>query len=54
MMGSSYNAVKRQLLNYQSPTTGLFPAQSADKEVASVRDSIYSAAAIWSLYQAYR
>lgn len=47
-------AVKRQLLNFQSPTTGLFPAQSSDTEIGSVRDSIYSASAIWSLYQAYR
>ena len=49
-----YFAVKRQLLHFQSPTTGLFPAQSTDTEVASVRDSIYCATAIWSLYQAYR
>lgn len=46
--------VKRQLLHYQSPTTGLFPAQTVDEEVGSVRDSIYCASAIWSLYQAYR
>ncbi|XP_046630944.1 probable phosphorylase b kinase regulatory subunit beta isoform X2 [Daphnia pulicaria] len=49
-----YGLVKRQLLHYQSPTTGLFPAQTVDKEVGSVRDSIYCASAIWSLYQAYR
>ena len=45
---------KRQILNFQSPTTGLFPAQSIDNKVASVRDSIYCASAVWSLYQAYR
>lgn len=49
-----FKLVKRQLLHYQSPTTGLFPAQTVDKEVGSVRDSIYCASAIWSLYQAYR
>ena len=46
--------VKRQLLRYQSPTTGLFPALSSDTKVGTVRDSCYCAAAIWSLYQAYR
>lgn len=46
--------VKRQLLRYQSSITGLFPVVSTEKEVASVRESIYCAAAIWSLYQAYR
>lgn len=46
--------VKRQLLQFQSPISGLFPVFSTDTEVGSVRDSIYCAAAIWSLYQAYR
>ena len=27
---------------------------STDQEVGSVRDSVYCAAAVWSLYQAYR
>ncbi|XP_021927743.1 probable phosphorylase b kinase regulatory subunit beta isoform X5 [Zootermopsis nevadensis] len=49
-----YGLVKRQLLRYQSSITGLFPVLSTDKEVASVRESVYCAAAIWSLYQAYR
>lgn len=49
-----YGIVKRQLLRNQSSITGLFPVVSTDKEVASVRESIYCAAAIWSLYQAYR
>ncbi|KAI5742782.1 hypothetical protein M8J77_011338 [Diaphorina citri] len=49
-----YGIVKRQLLHYQSPITGLFPALSNEKVIASVRDSIYCAASIWSLYQAYR
>jgi len=46
--------VKRQLLRYQSAITGLFPVLSDDEKVASVRDSVYCAAAIWSLFQAYR
>ncbi|KAI9578561.1 hypothetical protein GQX74_009135 [Glossina fuscipes] len=46
--------VKRQLLRHQSPITGLFPVMSTDQEVGSVRDSGYCAAAVWSLYQAYR
>ncbi|XP_049964722.1 probable phosphorylase b kinase regulatory subunit beta isoform X1 [Schistocerca serialis cubense] len=49
-----YGIVKRQLLLYQSPITGLFPVLSTDEKVGSVRDSIYCAAAIWSLYQSYR
>lgn len=49
-----YGIVKRQLLRYQHPITGLFPSLSSDTEVATVRDSIYCAAAIWSLFQAYR
>ncbi|XP_076029946.1 putative phosphorylase b kinase regulatory subunit beta [Oratosquilla oratoria] len=49
-----YGVVKRQILQNQSITTGLFPALSADTETADVRTSIYCAAAIWSLYQAYR
>lgn len=47
-------SVKRQLLQYQSPITGLFPNLSTDTEVGSVRESIYCAAAVWGLYQAYR
>lgn len=49
-----YGIVKRQLLRYQSPTTGIFPVLSGETKVGSIRDSIYCAAAIWSLYQAYR
>lgn len=47
-------SVKRQLLQFQSPISGLFPVLSTDNEVGSVRDSVYCAAAVWSLYQAYR
>ncbi|KAJ8947470.1 hypothetical protein NQ318_009773 [Aromia moschata] len=49
-----YGMVKRQLLRYQSPVTGLFPVLSSDTEVGSVRESVYCAAAVWGLYQAYR
>lgn len=49
-----YGIVKRHLLRYQSPTTGLFPATSADKKVGSIRDSIYGCMATWSLHQAYK
>ncbi|XP_064114166.1 probable phosphorylase b kinase regulatory subunit beta isoform X2 [Macrobrachium nipponense] len=49
-----YGIVKRQLLQNQSITLGIFPATSAEKEVADIRTSVYCAAAIWSLYQAYR
>ncbi|XP_025426004.1 probable phosphorylase b kinase regulatory subunit beta isoform X2 [Sipha flava] len=49
-----YGIVKRQLLRYQSAINGLFPVLSDDDVEASVRDSIYCAAAIWSLFQAYR
>ncbi|XP_060518432.1 probable phosphorylase b kinase regulatory subunit beta [Cylas formicarius] len=49
-----YGTVKRQLLRYQSPITGLFPVFSGDTEVGSIRDSVYCAAAVWGLYQAYR
>ncbi|XP_053690854.1 probable phosphorylase b kinase regulatory subunit beta isoform X1 [Sabethes cyaneus] len=49
-----YGIVKRQLLQFQSPITGLFPVLSTDRDVGSIRDSVYCAAAIWSLYQAYR
>jgi len=49
-------AVKQQILRFQSPTTGLFPAdlsQPGNME-AHVRDSIYCAVAVWSLAQAYK
>ncbi|XP_018570272.1 probable phosphorylase b kinase regulatory subunit beta isoform X2 [Anoplophora glabripennis] len=49
-----YGIVKRQLLHYQSPITGLFPVLSSDTEIGSVRESVYCAAAVWGLYQSYR
>lgn len=49
-----YGIVKRQILRYQSPTTGIFPVLSSETVVGSIRDSIYCGAATWCLYQAYR
>ncbi|XP_042207580.1 probable phosphorylase b kinase regulatory subunit beta isoform X3 [Homarus americanus] len=49
-----YGIVKRQLLQNQSITLGLFPLSSQEKEVADIRTTIYCAASIWSLFQAYR
>ncbi len=46
--------VKRQILRYQSPTTGLFPDHSKEKKVGSVRSTIYCSMAVWSLQQAYK
>uniref|UniRef100_A0A8C4F5M5 Phosphorylase b kinase regulatory subunit n=1 Tax=Dicentrarchus labrax TaxID=13489 RepID=A0A8C4F5M5_DICLA len=48
-----YSAVKTTILNYQSPTTGLFPVKTTCKE-AKVRDSLYCAASAWALAIAYR
>uniref|UniRef100_A0AAR2IN29 Phosphorylase b kinase regulatory subunit n=1 Tax=Pygocentrus nattereri TaxID=42514 RepID=A0AAR2IN29_PYGNA len=51
----SYNAVKSTILNYQSPTTGLFPVKTCSNyEEAKVRDSLYCAASAWALAMAYR
>uniref|UniRef100_A0A3P9N661 Phosphorylase b kinase regulatory subunit n=1 Tax=Poecilia reticulata TaxID=8081 RepID=A0A3P9N661_POERE len=50
-----YNAVKTTILNYQSPTTGLFPVKTfSDIKEAKVRDSLYCAACAWALAMAYR
>lgn len=50
-----YSAVKTTILNYQSPTTGLFPVKTCDTcKEAKVRDSLYCAAAAWALAMAYR
>ncbi|KAK2853468.1 hypothetical protein Q5P01_006129 [Channa striata] len=51
----NYNAVKSTILNYQSPTTGLFPVRTCSTcKEAKVRDSLYCAAAAWALAMAYR
>ncbi|KAM9765325.1 phosphorylase b kinase regulatory subunit beta isoform 2-T2 [Menidia menidia] len=50
-----YSAVKTTILNYQSPTTGLFPVKTySDCKEAKVRDSLYCAAGAWALAMAYR
>lgn len=49
--------VKRQILQYQSVSLGLFPRFGSINEPtkeAHIRDSIYCAAAAWALSQAYR
>ncbi|KAF3833119.1 hypothetical protein F7725_026784 [Dissostichus mawsoni] len=43
------------ILNYQSPTTGLFPIKTCSTcKEAKVRDSLYCAASAWALALAYR
>lgn len=50
-----YFLVKNQILAHQSPTIGLFPENMKDEcETGSVRESVYCAAAVWSLAIAYR
>lgn len=52
-----YFRFKRQILQYQSCTLGLFPSIGSKKnrsQTAHVRDSIYCAVAVWALAQAYR
>uniref|UniRef100_A0A6I8NCB0 Phosphorylase b kinase regulatory subunit n=1 Tax=Ornithorhynchus anatinus TaxID=9258 RepID=A0A6I8NCB0_ORNAN len=50
-----YRIVKSTVLQYQSPTTGLFPTKTCgDSEKAKVQDSLYCAASAWALALAYR
>ena len=49
-----YGIVKRHLLRYQAVSTGLFPSVSSEKNVGSVRDTLYCCMATWSLHQAYK
>ncbi|MBN3304867.1 KPBB kinase, partial [Amia calva] len=50
-----FSAVKSTILNYQSPTTGLFPIKTLGEcNEAKVRDSLYCAASAWALALAYR
>ncbi|WAR11576.1 KPBB-like protein [Mya arenaria] len=56
-LDEQYRILKRQILQYQSMTLGLFPrigCTEKQSKVASVRDSIYCAAAAWALSQAFR
>jgi len=48
-----YGIVKRHILNHQSLTTGLFPANSGETRIGSVRDTIYCCQAMWALYLGY-
>lgn len=51
----SFYPVKTTILNYQSPTTGLFPVKTCSTcKEAKVRDSLYCAASAWALSMAYR
>ncbi|XP_077307795.1 phosphorylase b kinase regulatory subunit beta isoform X3 [Lithobates pipiens] len=50
-----YRIVKVTVLNFQSPTTGLFPTITVgDCKNAKVHDSLYCAASAWALALAYR
>ncbi|KAJ8340152.1 hypothetical protein SKAU_G00347850 [Synaphobranchus kaupii] len=50
-----YSSVKSTILNFQSPTTGLFPVKTcSDCKEGKVRDSLYCAASAWALALAYR
>ncbi|XP_005099610.1 phosphorylase b kinase regulatory subunit beta isoform X2 [Aplysia californica] len=52
-----YMKLKRQILQYQSPTFALFPSIGSElntNRIAHVRDTIYCAVAVWSLSQAYK
>jgi hypothetical protein len=56
ILDRNYKTIMTQLIQYQSPTTGMFPIFSNDKSCANVghvRDTIYCAIAIWSLRQCY-
>ncbi|CAF2137464.1 unnamed protein product [Rotaria magnacalcarata] len=49
-----YHKVKRQILAFQSLTTGLFPTHlDTDKKVAHVVENIFCSIAVWSLRQCY-
>lgn len=48
-----YEQAKRQILQYQSAITGLFPSNSAENSDASIRTSLWAASSIFALYLAY-
>ncbi|CAF4855436.1 unnamed protein product [Rotaria sp. Silwood1] len=49
-----YRRVKRQILAFQSLTTGLFPNHlEPDKKIAHVVENVFCAIAVWSLRQCY-
>ena len=41
-------------MRYQSVTTGLYPSSSAEKEIGTVRDTLYCCTATFALHQAYK
>ena len=47
-------SVKRHLLRYQNPITGLYSVTSSEKNVGSIRDTIYCCMSTWSLGQAFK
>ncbi|KAL9975501.1 hypothetical protein ACROYT_G012666 [Oculina patagonica] len=51
-----YHRVKKQILQYQSGSIGLFPKHTANvnNEESHVRDNIYCAMGVWALALAYR
>ncbi|KAL3859718.1 hypothetical protein ACJMK2_009920 [Sinanodonta woodiana] len=56
-LDEQYKLLKRQILQYQSPTLGLFPVYGSNgstSRVSHVWDSIFCAVASWALSQAYR
>ena len=49
-----YRKVKRQILAFQSLTTGLFPNHlEHEKKIAHVVENVFCATAVWSLRQCY-
>ncbi|CAF4607882.1 unnamed protein product [Rotaria socialis] len=53
-LDSYYRKVKRQILAFQSLTTGLFPNHlEPDKKVGHVVENVFCAIAVWSLRQCY-
>lgn len=56
-LNTYYIQLKKQILQYQSPTLGLFPdigKEDNPTHIAHIRASIYCAVAVWALSQAYR
>ena len=48
-----YTVVFNQIIQYQSPTTGLFPIFSKSNDIGHVRDTLYCAISVWALRQCY-
>ena len=53
-LDNHYRKVKRQILAFQSLTTGLFPNHlEPDHKVAHVVENVFCAIAVWALRQCY-